>query len=67
MIFSQQDFNVKKLNYSIRSAIKRDAKYLSKLILQINGETKNIDLEQGEAFIDHNFISEQRRSTRQIR
>lgn len=52
MITNQQHFNVKKLNYTIRSAIERDAKNLSELRLQIDGETENMDREKGEAFID---------------
>jgi hypothetical protein len=52
MIIIQQEFNVKELNYTIRSAFERDAKYLSELRLQIDGETENMDREKGEAFID---------------
>jgi ribosomal protein S18 acetylase RimI-like enzyme len=52
MIINEKDFNVKELTYSIRSAIKSDAKNLSELRLQIDGETENMDREKGEAFID---------------
>ncbi|MEH7177929.1 GNAT family N-acetyltransferase [Neobacillus vireti] len=52
MIMNQQDFNVKELNYTIRSARKSDAKDLSELRLQIDGETENMNRERGEAFID---------------
>lgn len=52
MIINQQDFNVKELNYSIRSAMESDAEKLSELRLQIDGETENMDREKGEAFID---------------
>ncbi|MFE8699790.1 GNAT family N-acetyltransferase [Cytobacillus sp. FJAT-54145] len=52
MIISSQVFNVKDLNYTIRSAIKSDAKDLSELRLQIDGETENMDREKGEDFID---------------
>lgn len=52
MIIHHQDFNVKELNYTIRSAVERDAKNLSELRLQIDGETENMDREKGEAFID---------------
>lgn len=52
MVIKPQDFNVKELNYSIRSAIKSDAKNLSELRLQIDGETENMDREKGEAYID---------------
>lgn len=52
MIISKQDFFVNGLNYTIRSAVEYDAKSLSELRLQIDGETENMDREQGEAFID---------------
>jgi GNAT superfamily N-acetyltransferase len=52
MIINQQDFKIKELNYTIRSAIESDAKKLSELRLQIDGETENMDREMGEAFID---------------
>lgn len=40
------------LRYSIRSAIEKDAKCLSIVRVQIDGETENLDREQGEAYID---------------
>lgn len=52
MIINQKEFNVNELNYTIRSAIESDAKNLSELRLQIDGETENMDREKGEAFID---------------
>lgn len=52
MIIAKQDFDVKGLVYSIRSARERDAKALSELRLKIDGETENMDRERGEAFID---------------
>lgn len=52
MIINQHDFVVKGLHYSIRSAIEQDAKELSEVRLQIDGETENMDREQGEAFLD---------------
>ncbi|MFT8321905.1 MAG: GNAT family N-acetyltransferase [Bacillus sp. (in: firmicutes)] len=36
----------------IRTAMKMDAKDLSQIRLQIDGETENLDREKGEAFID---------------
>jgi ribosomal protein S18 acetylase RimI-like enzyme len=48
----QQEFNVNRMTYIIRSAINKDAKNLSKIRLQIDGETENLDREKGEAFID---------------
>jgi ribosomal protein S18 acetylase RimI-like enzyme len=52
MIINQRDFNVKGLNYVIRSAGESDARDLSELRLEIDGETENMDREKGEAFID---------------
>lgn len=52
MIINKQEFNVNGINYTVRSAIERDAKDLSDLRLQIDGETENLDREKGEAFID---------------
>ncbi|MDK8193874.1 GNAT family N-acetyltransferase [Paenibacillus sp. UMB7766-LJ446] len=52
MIIDQQEFNVKGLTYSIRSAEEQDAKALSSLRVQMDGETENMDREQGEGFID---------------
>ncbi|KQY86550.1 GNAT family acetyltransferase [Paenibacillus sp. Root52] len=52
MLLEQQVFNVKGMNYSIRSAEEKDAGELSSLRVQIDGETENMDREQGEAYID---------------
>lgn len=52
MILDSQEFHVNGLTYTIRSAMKNDAKDLSELRLQIDGETENLDRERGEAFID---------------
>jgi RimJ/RimL family protein N-acetyltransferase len=52
VIINNQEFYVNGLNYTIRSAIEKDAKELSVLRLQIDGETENLDREKGEAFID---------------
>lgn len=49
---SSQEFNMNGIGYTIRTAIKDDAKELSKVRLLIDGETENLDREQGEAFID---------------
>ncbi|MFS0873795.1 N-acetyltransferase family protein [Paenibacillus xylanilyticus] len=51
MNIEKQDFIVKGLAYSIRSAEEKDAEALSTLRVQIDGETENMDREQGEAFI----------------
>lgn len=52
MIISNKEFHVNGLTYTIRSSIETDAKDLSELRLQIDGETENLDRERGEAFID---------------
>ncbi|WP_091836166.1 GNAT family N-acetyltransferase [Marininema halotolerans] len=40
------------MNYTVRPAMLEDAKALSELRLQIDGETQNLDREKGEALID---------------
>ncbi|MBU0905650.1 MAG: GNAT family N-acetyltransferase [Firmicutes bacterium] len=40
------------LRYNIRSATDKDAKSLSVIRLQIDGETENLDREKGEAFLN---------------
>lgn len=52
MKIGQQEFNVNETTYVIRSAENKDAKDLSEIRLQIDGETENLDREKGEAFID---------------
>ncbi|MEH7458549.1 GNAT family N-acetyltransferase [Bacillus sp. JJ1127] len=52
MRINKQEFYVNGINYMIRSAIDKDAKELSELRLQIDGETENLDREKGEGFID---------------
>jgi RimJ/RimL family protein N-acetyltransferase len=52
MIINQQKFYAKGIHYTIRSAIAEDAKVLSELRAQIDGESENLDREQGEGFID---------------
>jgi len=52
MIIINRDFHVNGLTYTIRSAIANDARELSGLRLQVDGETENLDRERGEAFID---------------
>lgn len=49
---NKQEFHVNGLSYTIRSAIDKDAKELSEIRLQMDGETENLDREQGEAYID---------------
>ena len=52
MLIREKEFNIKSLNYTIRSAFMADAEALSDLRLQIDGETENLDREPGEAYID---------------
>ncbi|MGG1661625.1 N-acetyltransferase family protein [Brevibacillus sp. NRS-1366] len=52
MLIDDQQFHVNGLTYTIRSANEKDAKELSALRMQIDGETENMDREKGEAFID---------------
>ncbi|WP_379967494.1 GNAT family N-acetyltransferase [Ectobacillus sp. sgz5001026] len=52
MIINKQEFYCNGIYYMVRSAIDKDAKELSALRLQIDGETENLDREKGEAFID---------------
>lgn len=52
MRLDPQEFHVNNLRYTIRSAKEKDAKSLSELRLQIDGETENLDREKGEAYID---------------
>lgn len=56
MKINKQEFDVNGVTYMIRPAINKDAKDLSEIRLQIDGETENLDREKGEAFIDvHGF------------
>ncbi|MED1411021.1 MULTISPECIES: GNAT family N-acetyltransferase [Bacillus] len=52
MIIKEQKFHINGLVYTIRSAAETDADQLSKLRVQIDGETENMDREGGEGFID---------------
>lgn len=52
MIIDEEVFQVNGMSYIIRSAAIGDADALSKLRVQIDGETENLDREPGEAFID---------------
>ena len=47
MTINEQEFDVNGLRYTIRSAIEKDAKDLSALRVQIDGETENMDRESG--------------------
>ncbi|WP_058303112.1 GNAT family N-acetyltransferase [Gorillibacterium timonense] len=52
MIIAEQDYLVKGVSYSIRSAARGDAAELSDLRVMIDGETEYLDREAGEAFLD---------------
>ena len=52
MRIAEQRYEINGLHYVIRSAAAEDAKALSEIRVQIDGETENMDREQGEAFID---------------
>lgn len=48
----QREFSVNGIAYTVRPAIIGDAKNLSEIRLQIDGETQNLDREKGEEYID---------------
>ncbi|MEH7493188.1 GNAT family N-acetyltransferase [Neobacillus niacini] len=52
MLVNSNEFTINGLRYIIRSAMEKDAKSLSEVRVQIDGETENLDREQGEAYID---------------
>ena len=52
MIIKGQEFHINGLTYTVRSAAETDAEQLSKIRVQIDGETENMDREVGEGFID---------------
>ncbi|MFD2924921.1 GNAT family N-acetyltransferase [Halobacillus naozhouensis] len=52
MRVNQKKFYKNKVYYIIRSAIEQDAKTLSKVRAEIDGETENLDREKGEDYID---------------
>lgn len=55
MIIDRQEFYVNGLNYTIRSAVEEDAKELSELRLQIDGETENMD--RTKSYLTVNIIT----------
>ncbi|WP_211654956.1 GNAT family N-acetyltransferase [Planococcus alpniumensis] len=70
MQLAKQLFQVKGLDYCIRSAEIRDAAQLEKVRLQIDGETENMDRERGEAYLDaaafERLIEEDAKSSRNL-
>ncbi|MCM3727801.1 GNAT family N-acetyltransferase [Neobacillus cucumis] len=67
MIVKQKEFFIRNLRYLVRSAMEKDAKRLSKVRVQIDGETENMDREQGEAYIDESgFIQSIKNDTESL-
>ncbi|MGZ4159976.1 MAG: N-acetyltransferase family protein [Neobacillus sp.] len=58
MRVKQKEFYINKLTYIVRSAIEKDAKNLSEVRLQIDGETENLDRKKGEAYIDESSFKQ---------
>jgi len=52
MVINQQIYCVKGLQYIIRSAHTSDADELSRLRVQLDGETENLDREPGEGYME---------------
>ncbi|UJF27083.1 GNAT family N-acetyltransferase [Planococcus sp. 107-1] len=52
MRINSKELIVRGISYTIRSAEIQDARQLSEVRLQIDGETENMDREKGEAYID---------------
>jgi ribosomal protein S18 acetylase RimI-like enzyme len=52
VLVDSKEFTINGLRYIIRSAMEKNAKSLSEVRVQIDGETENMDREQGEAYID---------------
>ncbi|WP_040203478.1 GNAT family N-acetyltransferase [Neobacillus jeddahensis] len=52
MRVTPKEYHVRQVDYMIRSAVETDARTLSEIRVQIDGETENLDRESGEAFID---------------
>ena len=70
MKVGKKEFNIHDLHYIIRPAVEKDAKSLSEVRLQIDGETENLDREKGEAYIDEDgfkkIIKEDTESTNNL-
>lgn len=52
MKVESKEIHLQNSRYILRSATEKDAKSLSFIRLQIDGETENLDREKGEAFLD---------------
>lgn len=58
MPIKHKEFSVNSVCYTVRPAIRKDAKELCEIRLQIDGETQNLDREKGEAYIDNQGFEE---------
>lgn len=52
MRINSKEYESDHFSHIIRTAIEKDAKDLSEVRLQVDGETENLDREKGEAYID---------------
>ncbi len=52
MKINEKEFHKSNLSYIVRPAIDEDAEPLSKVRVEIDGETENLDREKGEDYID---------------
>lgn len=52
MIIDEREYEIKGMQYTIRSAVEKDAVILCSLRVQLDGETENMDRESGEAYMD---------------
>ncbi|MCT2535477.1 GNAT family N-acetyltransferase [Aquibacillus koreensis] len=60
-----KNYTIHDLTYMIRTANEFDAKQLSDVRLQIDGETENMDRERGEAYIDESGFKQIIKSDRE--
>ncbi|WRP07225.1 GNAT family N-acetyltransferase [Rossellomorea aquimaris] len=58
MKIKHNHYQTRDLKYTVRSATEEDAKALSQVRLQIDGETEYLDREKGEAYIDERGFKE---------
>ncbi|WP_186577727.1 GNAT family N-acetyltransferase [Aquibacillus kalidii] len=52
MIVDAKEYNGEQICYTVRSASEGDARQLSQIRLQIDGETENLDRVRGEEYLD---------------
>lgn len=58
MIIKHSHYQIRGVSYNVRSATEEDAEALSRVRLQIDGETEYLDREKGEAYIDERGFKE---------